>query len=438
MPLSRRTFLSTMSAAVISSLTARARGETPKPTVFEAIEKSKLAGLNVLQPSQRDLQHGLELHADSLVFDSYGFSPNAAVDGKVLADAVNAGASDVELQDLEEDMRMTRYVTDPLERADYLAAWEASGVTCVFQNAGEEGSSPLRLLKRLARFTYSTDHLRDVVFKAVHPDEIAKAKQQGRRCLYLTGNGVPLTGDAVTLADELRYVRTFFELGIRMMHVTYNRRNLLGDGCAETANGGLSDFGRAAVAEMNRLGVIIDVAHSGFRTSLEAAKASTKPMVASHSGCHGLNAHIRNKPDDVLAAITETGGLIGIYAISGFLGRTGDIPAMLDHVDYAVKKVGIEHVGIGTDVGFRPSARDAEELKKVPKRSTRRGRYESLWTPESQLTPQAVKDNPARALSLAWTNWPLFTVGLVQRGYKDDDIRKILGLNMLRVTRANL
>ena len=122
MPLSRRHFLSTVSAAALSSWSLHARGETPKPTVFDAIEKSKVAGLNVLQPSQRDLQHGLELHADSLVFDSYGFSPNAAVDGQVLADAVNAGASDLELQDLEEDMRMTRYVTDPIERAERLAA----------------------------------------------------------------------------------------------------------------------------------------------------------------------------------------------------------------------------------------------------------------------------------------------------------------------------
>ena len=82
-------------------------------------------------------------------------------------------------------------------------------------------------------------------------------------------------------------MRVFFQLGIRMMHVTYNRRNLLGDGCAEPANGGLSDLGRAAIAEMNRVGVIVDVAHSGWRTSLEAAKASQKPMVASHTVCDG-------------------------------------------------------------------------------------------------------------------------------------------------------
>ena len=429
----RRDFLTVCATGAIATMLGRPSSASAQN---EVVEQSRLLGLEVLKPNARDLAHGLELHSASTVFDVYGFSPNAAVDGERLADAVKAGASDIELQDLEEDMRMTRYVTDAAERAEYLQAWETSGVTCVFQNAGEEGSSPLRLLKRLARFTYATDHLRDVVSKAVTPDDIVTAKQQGRRCLYFTGNGMPLTGDAVSVADELRYVRTFFELGVRMMHVTYNRRNLLGDGCAETANGGLSDLGRAAVAEMNRVGVIVDVAHSGWRTSLEAAQFSKKPMVASHTSCAALQQHIRAKPDEVIKAIVDGGGLIGICAIPHFLGRTGDIAALLDHVDYVVKKFGIEHVGIGTDVGYR-SRNDAVELKKIPPRAKRRTRYEALWPDDAFLPGAEEAKRYPKSRSLAWTNWPLFTVGLVQRGYSDEQIEKILGLNMLRVARAN-
>ena len=429
----RRAFLRVCAAGSIATwLPGVASAATPN----DVIEQARLLGMEVLKPSTRDLEHGLALHAKSVVFDVYGFSPNAAVDGDRLADAVKAGASDIELQDLEEDMRMTRYVTDAAERAEYLQAWEASGVTCVFQNAGEEGSSPLRLLKRLARFTYATDHLREVVSKAVTPDDIVTAKQQGRRCLYFTGNGMPLTGDAVSVADELRYVRTFFELGVRMMHVTYNRRNLLGDGCAETANGGLSDLGRAAVAEMNRVGVIVDVAHSGWRTSLEAAQVSKQPMVASHTTCAALQHHIRAKPDEVIQAIVDGGGLIGICAIPHFLGRTGDIAALLDHVDYVGKKFGIDHVGIGTDIGYR-SRNDAAELKKIPPRAKRRTRYEALWPDDAFLPGAEEAKRYPKSKSLAWTNWPLFTVGLVQRGYSDEQIEKILGLNMLRVARAN-
>ena len=103
------------------------------------------------------------------------------------------------------------------------------------------------------------------------PEDVERSHRDGVGCLYFTGNGVPLTQQWNSVEDELRYVRIFFQLGIRMMHVTYNRRNRLGDGCAEVANGGLSDFGRAAVAEMNRVGVIVDVAHSGWQTSLDAA-----------------------------------------------------------------------------------------------------------------------------------------------------------------------
>ncbi len=433
-PICRRDFLA---LAATSVAVAARNGSSADAAPNDVIEQARLLGMEVLRPSARDLEHGLALHAKSVVFDVYGFSPNAAVDGERLAEAVRAGASDIELQDLEEDMRMTRYVTDAAERAEYLQAWEASGVTCVFQNAGEEGSSPLRLLKRLARFTYATDHLRDVVGKAVTPDEIVTAKQQGRRCLYFTGNGVPLTGDAVTATDELRFVRTFFELGIRMMHVTYNRRNLLGDGCAETANGGLSDLGRAAVAEMNRVGVIVDVAHSGWRTSLQAAQVSKKPMVASHTTCTALQHHVRAKPDEVIKAIVDGGGLIGICAIPHFLGRTGDLAALLDHVDYVVKRFGIDHVGIGTDIGYR-SRNDAGELKKVPARVKRRTRYEALWPDDAFLPGAEEAKRYPKSKSLAWTNWPLLTVGLVQRGYSDEQIEKILGLNMLRVARANL
>ena len=255
-------------------------------------------------------------------------------------------------------------------------------------------------------------------------------KKQGKHCLYFTGNGVPLAQRWENLQGELSYIRTFFQLGIRMMHVTYNRRNMLGDGCAEPANAGLSDFGRAAVAEMNRVGVIADVAHSGWQTSLDTAKASSRPMVASHTACDGLHHHIRSKPDRVIKAIADTGGYIGICCVPAFLGGPGHIRAMLDHVDYAVRRFGAEHVAIGTDVAYT-SRNMAAESRKVPKTGPARPRWESFWPPGSL-------DFGGQPLSLAWTNWPLFTVGMVERGYSDDDIQKIVGGNVMRVARAAL
>lgn len=424
--MNRREFVSSSFYAALPLGLAAA----PPSSANEVIERDRQAAMDVLKPSRKDLEHGLELHANSLVFESYGFSPTSAIDGDALQSAINAGASALEVQDLQEEMWMTRHVSNEAEQREYKAAWDAGGVTCIFKNAGEEGQDPEQLMKRLARFTYTTDMLNDFVFKAALPDKVLEAKKQKKHCLYLTGNGIPLTQRWASVHDELAFIRIFFQLGIRMMHLTYNRRNMLADGCAESANGGLSDMGRAAIAEMNRVGVIVDVAHSGWKTSFEAAKASSRPMVASHSACLALNHHIRNKPDEVIRAISDTGGYVGICCISTFLGRSADLNAMLDHIDYVVKNFGADHVAIGTDTGYRSRA-DAAENRKVTTRPKSRPRFQNFWPPGTYAT------TPFSG-SLAWVNWPLFTVGMVQRGHSDSDIQKILGGNVLRVARAGL
>jgi membrane dipeptidase len=180
---------------------------------------------------------------------------------------------------------------------------------------------------------------------------------------------------------------------------------------------------------MNRVGVILDVAHSGWRTSLEAAKASTKPVVASHSGAVAVHHHIRSKPDEVIRAIVDSGGFVGVYSVASFLGGGADLNAMLDHIAYLVKRFGADHVAIGTDIAYIPQSADAEG-RKMGRRPRSRPRYESFWPPGALDS----KSHP----SLAWTNWPMFTVGMVQRGISDSDIQKILGDNVMRVARAVL
>jgi membrane dipeptidase len=395
------------------------------------MQQARNTALDLLQPSPAQLEHGLRLHAESIVFDSYGFSPRAAIDGAVLGAVIEAGGSQQEVEELQEDMTMTRYVTDPVEQREYLDAWRASGVTSVFQNAGQECQDPLRLLRRLARFTWATDMLRSEVSKAVVPADIEAAKRNGRRCLYFTGNGIPLTQEWNTPEDELANVRIFFQLGIRMMHLTYQRRNMIGDGCGEPGNAGLSDFGQTAIRELNRQGIIPDCAHSGWRTSLEAAKASGKPVVASHSTCAALHPHIRSKPDEVIRAIADSGGYIGICCISSFLRGTGDIRAFLDHLEYAVRTFGAEHVAIGTDVAWSSSNSRAQSAL-LPKRPRTRQPFRSLWPADDFQTTEQMTS------SLSWINWPLFTVGMVMRGFSDDQIRMILGGNVMRVARQTL
>jgi len=398
------------------------------------MEEARDTALQILKPNAKDLDHGMQLHRNSLVVESYGFSPRAPRsafdDGEVLR-AIESGASSAEVEHLIEDRQATRCVTDAFERQEYMNAWKAAGVTCILQNAAEEGNEIERLLKRLASFTYVTDFLNDFVFKAVTPDDIEAAKVRNGHCLYFSANGVPLPQNWTSVEEELRFIRVFFQLGIRMMHLTYNRSNMIGGGCGETNDGGLTDFGRAVIAEMNRVGVIVDIAHSGWRTSLDAARHSDRPVVASHSACAAISEHYRCKPDQVIRALADTGGYIGICCVPTFLGGRGDIGTMLDHLDYAIRKFGAEHVAIGTDVVYS-SRIGSREWPKIPENPKARNRWEALWPPP-QLT-----SNRAQRLSLAWTNWPLFTVGLVQRGHSDCDIKKILGGNVLRVARATL
>jgi membrane dipeptidase len=418
-------------------LVRSAESRAPFATDNEVIKRARETALAILKPTAAQLDRGYKLHTESLVFESYGFAPRAALDGDRFKAIAASGASERELVDLREEMGMTRWATDARERQEFLEAMRAAGVTCIFQNTGEEGSDPLRLMKRLARFTYATDLAPDVCSKAGKPDDIVAAKRAGRHCLYFTTNGVPLHQRWDNVRDELQHIRIFQELGVRMMHLTYNRRNPIGDGAGEPNDGGLSDFGHTVVAEMNRLGVIVDVAHSGWRTSLEGAKASKRPMVASHTTCAGLYKHFRGKPDETIRAICDTGGLIGICCIPRFLGGAGDIGAFLDHIDYAVKKFGSDHVAIGPDISYT-SRNDAAERAKVRAAADGRSplsvsgpRWEHLWPVDDfRQSPQAVQ-------SIAWTNWPLFTVGMVQRGHSDETIRKILGENALRVVRAN-
>ncbi len=436
-PLAAATATSAHSALAESHSSA---GSSPSPdpeslveNLPERAQRCREAALAILKPSAKELEHGLRLHAESIVFDSYGFSPTSAIDGEQIRAAAAAGASDVELDDLREAMAMTRHVTVAEEQHHYREAWRASGVTCVFQNAGQECQDPLRLLKRLSHYTYTTDMLQDFVSKAATPDDVEAAKRAGKHCLYFTGNGIPLTQDWLTTADEFRYVRVFYHLGIRMMHLTYQRRNMIGDGCAETSNAGLSDFGRAAIAEMNRIGIIPDCAHSGWQTSLESAQVSSKPVVASHSVAAAIHPHIRSKPDEVIKAIADTGGYIGICCIPRFLRGDGGIADLLNHIDYVAKKFGVDHVAIGTDVGSRSPNATAENKKAaLAALGRRREAFRSLW-PKDEFSPA-----PGATDSIAWTNWPLFTVGLVQRGYSDEDIRKIIGGNVMRVARTSL
>jgi membrane dipeptidase len=438
--MTRRRWIGTAVAAAGAGVQVLARADAARriwETGHPAIDQAREIAVGLMKPSLAQLERAWELHFQSVVFEAYGFAPRCALEGERYAAAIQGGASQAELVDLREEMGMNGHTRSEREREEFFRAFEAAGVDCIFQNTGEEGNDPMRLIKRLAHFTRATDLGAPRLRKITRAADVETAKKEGARGLCFTTNGVPLRQQWESVRDELRLIRLFHELGVRMMHVTYNRRNPLGDGAGEPHDGGLSDFGRAAVAEMNRAGVIVDVAHSGWRTSLEAAQASEKPMVASHSACADVYRHFRSKPDEVIRAVADTGGYIGICCIPRFLGGAGDILAMMDHLDHVLTKFGAEHAAIGVDTAHT-SQFDREERAKVPRRPDGSSpiagggdRWEHLWPKDDFRTTLEAER------SVAWTNWPLFTLGMVMRGHSDEAIRKVLGGNVLRVLAAN-
>ena len=385
--------------------------------------------LEFLKPSPKDLEHGLELHREAVVVDSFGFAPYPLT--RKMVETVNRlndeGATAAELQDRTLEMRVTEPARDAEAREQYVTAWHDAGVTGTMQTCG--GASPFdKGIRHLSRFFFVWDRLPDVTRKATTSEDVRLAKKEGRHCQFISLNGLPGALSFLGPDDGLNMVDNCYHLGCRMMHLTYNTRTLIGDGCVEAANAGLSDWGREVVARMNQVGIIVDTPHSGKQTTLDAAHASTAPMAASHTAAQSVYFHDRGKSDEEIKAIAETGGFVGVCAIPYFLAEWGKITSLLEHVAHIAKLVGVEHAAIGTDVGCMPDMPEGVELKPYPKtRSKNRN-----WRPEHMPTNPEVRAECSTG-SLRWTNWPLFTVGLVQRGFSDDDIRKIIGGNVLRV-----
>jgi membrane dipeptidase len=224
-------------------------------------------------------------------------------------------------------------------------------------------------------------------------------------------------------------------MGVRLMHLTYNRRNFVGDGCAEEANGGLSALGKDLVKRLNKCGIIVDVPHTGLRSSYEAAKVSEKPIMASHTAARALHDFIRCKDDETLKAIADGGGMVGVFAYPGMLGLSNDINALMDHVEYIAKLVGVDYVGISTDNRYTHNWNVTNELLRgYPNAEFNGNRWWGNWAnyPYTNNSGKTLANG-----SLAWLNWPLFTVALVTRGFKDEEIAKIMGQNFLRVFKAN-
>lgn len=259
----------------------------------------------------------------------------------------------------------------------------------------------------------------DMVILGLTTDDIVRAKQNGQIAFIVSLEG------AAMIENELDRIDILYGLGVRCLGIAYSEGNALGAGLREPRDGGLTQFGRDAVRRMNKLGIAIDISHSGDQTSLDTIEVSEKPIFITHSGARGLWNSRRLKPDDIIKACAEKGGVIGIEAAPHTTitekNLRHSLESFMEHFEYCANLVGIEHVAFGPDVlygdhvGLHHALSEALSIKQS--RSA---------VPYPEVAYVEGLENPTEA-------FPNIVRWLVKHGYSDEDIAKVIGGNIMRL-----
>ena len=265
---------------------------------------------------------------------------------------------------------------------------------------------------------------RDDTLIARQATDIELAKHERKLALILHCQGTAI------IEDELDLVDAYQQAGLRIVQLCYNRKDLVGDGAAEKNDSGLSHFGTALVKRLNRLGMVVDCSHTGERTSLDAVETSSDPVIISHANARALHANRRNVSNDLIREIARSGGVIGTVGFPAFLIANGQptLDQFIDDIAYKADLVGIEHVGIGIDYyeGQHPVEDEQAALSRYRARLETGQWHAEDYPPPPYRFPQGIET--PRTLE------PL-TRRLLERGFSESDVRKIWGLNWIRVYR---
>ncbi|HEX9164618.1 MAG TPA: membrane dipeptidase [Gemmatimonadales bacterium] len=314
------------------------------------------------------------------------------------------------------------YPEDPPLSAAMLDNARRSGITAM--NITVNSNSLEATMRRLAPWVENVARHPDV-FQQVRTVADLLAAKQARRVGLVFG-----FQDTTPYGRDLTTMDLFHQLGVRVVQLTYNGRNLVGDGCLEPGNAGLSTFGRQVVARLNELGTIVDLSHCGKRTTAEGIAASTAPVGITHTGCNAVARHPRSKDDEELKAMADRGGVAGIYLMP-FLtpGRVPTTADLVAHIEHALKTCGEDHVGIGSDLSITPI--DGSE---------------EYWAKHRQFVANRIKagiaapaENPDVLFTVPELNserrMERIADALAARGHPDRVIEKVIGANWLRLCR---
>lgn len=235
--------------------------------------------------------------------------------------------------------------------------------------------------------------------------------------------------NATQIDDDENLLTLFYNLGIETICLTYQCRNLVGDGCGEKKDGGLSLFGERVVERMNKLHMLIDLAHVGYHTTMDVIELSKDPVAFTHANVRALHDIMRNKSDEQMKALAERGGVMGITAIARFIRAEGakegaTMKHFLDNIDYAVDLIGSDHVGLGLDITecvTKERFERSEILEKI-----------NPWSSGLYMGGHKFEDWYPKGLDSCSKMFNI-TKGLVARGYSDQEIFNILGGSFLRL-----
>lgn len=269
-----------------------------------------------------------------------------------------------------------------------------------------------RTLDNIAQWLQWFDRHSELIMQVHNTSDIAAAKLDGRTGIILGfQNGSPID-------DRLDYLALYKRLGVGIIQLTYNTQNLLGTGCYESRDAGLSDFGRDAIAEMNRVGIAVDLSHVGVKTAEDAIAVSAKPVVFSHVAPQELKAHPRNKMTSQLKAVVDKGGLVGVTMFPAFLPRGSEstVDDFAEIIEWVADRCGEDNVGFGTDFTQGYDARFFEWI-------TRDKGYGRL------LTKFGSTSNPKGIERIEDT--PNLTAALERRRWPTSRIEKVMGLNWI-------
>jgi membrane dipeptidase len=243
-------------------------------------------------------------------------------------------------------------------------------------------------------------------------DDVLKARQEGKLGIAFHFEGTRC------FERDLDMVEAFYKLGVRHTLLAFNQSNSAGGGCAEKLDGGLTRFGRSLVREMERVGMLLDLSHTGYRTTLDALEMATRPAIFSHSNADEIAPHFRNLKNDQILACARTGGVIGVSSSSDYLGDYSASPeAIFRHIDYIANLAGPEHVGLGLDIVLDSAALNSY-IRARPDEWLQAS--DPAWPGFRYPSPEDI---------------PLITERMVVAGYSDSHISLILGENFLRVCR---